>query len=120
MPRYPMRNQEDEMRVFFVFSVALTLLVNAYSPVSAAAASALAKKPVYGQSYALVERAGWRKRRWRRRRRWYGPRVYGYRRWYGPRKYGFRRWYGPPIYGSYLPYRYWHWRLRRTPVSVGP
>ena len=106
------------MRTFLVSVAALFLLVNAYSPTSAAATSALAKKPIYGQALILVEKAGWKRRRWRRRR--YGPRVYGYSRWYGPRKYGFRRWYGPPVYGSYLPYRYRRWRLRRTPVSVGP
>jgi hypothetical protein len=106
------------MRAFLVSVAALFLLVNVYSPVSAAATSALAKKAIYGQALTLVEKAGWKRRRWRRR--WYGPRVYGYSRWYGPRKYGFRRWYGPPVYGSYLPYRYRRWRLRRTPVSVGP
>lgn len=102
------------MRAFLVSAATLLLLVGANSPVSAAAAPALAKKPIYGQAHALVEKARWK------HRRWYGPRIYGYRRWYGPRKYGFRRWYGPPVYGSYLPYRYRLWRLRRTPVSVGP
>ena len=59
------------MRVFLVSAAALFLLVSAYSPVSAAAASALAKKPMYGQARTLVEKAGWNRRKWRRRR--YGP-----------------------------------------------
>jgi hypothetical protein len=99
------------MRVFLVSAAALFVLFGAYSPASAAAAPALAKNPVYSQAHALVEKAGWRHRRWRRR--WYGPRVYGYR--YRRRRWR-RRWYGPRVYGYYRrPYRYrrWRWRRRR-------
>lgn len=109
------------MRVFLISlsAVALFLLVGIYSQVSAApAASALANKAVYGQAHALVEKVGWRKRRWRRywrRRYWYGPRVYGYYYappvygyYYRPRGYGY--YYGPPpVYGYYRPYRYRGW-----------
>jgi len=98
------------MRMFLVSAVALFLLAGAYSPASAAAAPALAKKPVYGQAHALVEKAGWRHRRWRRR--YYRPRVYGY--YYRPRVY--RYYYRPRVYGYYYrPYRYrrWRWRRRR-------
>ncbi len=82
------------MRVFLISAAALFVLFGAYSPASAAAGPALAKKPVYGQAHALVEKAGWRHRRWRWRRRYYRPRVYGY---------------------YYRPYRYrrWRWRRRR-------
>ena len=103
------------MRMFLISisAAALFLLVGIYSQVSAAgAAPALANKPVYGQSHALVEKAGWRHRRWRRR--WYRPRVYGY--YYRP--YRYRRWrrryYRPRVYGYYYrPYRYRRWRWRR-------
>jgi len=78
------------MRVFLVSAAALFVLFGAYTPASAAAAPALAKNPVYSQAHALVEKAGWRRRRWRRG--WYGPRVYGYR---------YRR-----------PWRYRRWRYR--------
>ncbi len=100
------------MRLFLISlsAVALFLLVGTYSQVSAApAASALAKKPAYGQAHALVEKVGWRRRRWRRRwrrRRWYGPPVYGY--YYRPRAYGY--YYRPPVYGYYYRrYRYRRW-----------
>ena len=99
------------MRMFLVSAAALFVLFGAYSPASAAAAPALAKQPVYGQAHALVEKAGWRRRRWRRG--WYGPRVYGYR--YRRRR-GGRRYYRPRVYGYYYrPYRYrrWRWRRRR-------
>lgn len=99
------------MRVFLVSAAALFVLFGAYSPASAAAAPALAKNPVYGQAHALVEKAGWRKRRWRRR--WYRPRVYGY--YYRPR-WRRRYYYRPRVYGYYYrPYRYrrWRWRRRR-------
>ena len=112
MPRLQMRTYEDHMRVFLVSAAALFLLVSAYSPVSAAAAPALAKQPVYGQAHALVEKAGWRHRRWRRR--YYRPRVYGYR--YRPYRYRRRRYYRPRVYGyRYRPYRYRRrrWRRRR-------
>ena len=60
------------MRMFLVSVAALFLLAGAYSPASAAAAPALAKKPVNGQAHSLVEKAhGWK-------RRYYRPRVYGY------------------------------------------
>ena len=94
------------MRVFLVSAAALFVLFGAYSPASAAAAPVLAKNPVYGQAHALVEKAGWRRRRWRRR--WYGPRVYGYR--YRRRRLR-RRWYGPRVYG--YRYRRRRWRRRR-------
>jgi len=107
------------MRVFLISlsTLALALLVSTYSQVSAApAVTALAKKPVYGQSHALVEKAGRRHRRWRRR--WYRPRVYGY--YYSPYRYRRWRWrrryYRPRVYGYYYrPYRYrrWRWRRRR-------
>ncbi len=99
------------MRIFLVSAAALFVVFGAYTPASAAAAPALAKSPVYSQAHALVEKAGWRRRRWRRR--WYGPRVYGYR--YRRRRLR-RRWYGPRVYGYYSrPYRYrrWRWRRRR-------
>ena len=103
------------MRLFLISAAALFVLFGAYSPASAAAGQALAKKPVYGQAHALVEKAGWRKRRWRWRR-WYRPRVYGYYR----RPYRYRRWrwrrryYRPRVYGYYYrPYRYRRWRWRR-------
>ena len=102
------------MRVLLLSAAALFILASTYSPVSAAAISALAKKPIYVQAHTVLNEAGWK------HRRRYGPRSYGYTRWYGPRKYGFRRWYGPPVRGSYLPYRYRRWGWRRTPVSVGP
>ncbi len=97
------------MRIFLVSAAALFVVFGAYTPASAAAAPALAKNPVYSQAHALVEKAGWRRRRWRRG--WYGPRVYGYR-------YRRRRWrrgsYGPRVYGYYRrPYRYRRWRYRR-------
>ena len=100
------------MRVFLVSAAALFLLFGAYSPASAAAAPALAKKPVYGQAHALVEKAhGWK-------RRYYRPRVYGY--YYRPYRYRRWRWrrryYRPRVYGYYYrPYRYrrWRWRRRR-------
>jgi len=97
------------MRIFLVSAAALFVVFGAYTPASAAAAPALAKSPVYSQAHALVEEAGWRRRRWRRR--WYGPRVYGYR--YRRRRWR-RRWYGPRVYGYYSrPYRYRRWRYRR-------
>ncbi|MGI9403786.1 MAG: hypothetical protein ACR2OF_04660 [Hyphomicrobium sp.] len=98
------------MRMFLVPAAALFVLFGAYSPASAAAAPALAKQPVYGQAHALVEKAGWRHRRWRRRwrRGWYGPRVYGYR--YRRRRWR-RGWYGPRVYG--YRYRRRRWRRRR-------
>ena len=76
------------MRIFLVSAAALFVLFGAYSPASAAAGPALAKKAAYGQAQALVEKAhGWK---WRRR--YYRPRVYGY---------------------YYRPYRYRRWRWRR-------
>ena len=99
------------MRIFLVSAAALFVLFGAYTPASAAAAPALAKNPVYNQAHALVEKAGWRRRRWRRG--WYGPRVYGYR--YRRRRWS-RRYYRPRVYGYYYrPYRYrrWRWRRRR-------
>jgi hypothetical protein len=97
------------MRIFLVSAAALFVVFGAYTPASAAAAPALAKNPVYSQAQALVEKAGWRRRRWRRG--WYGPRVYGYR--YRRRRLR-RGWYGPRVYGYYnRPYRYRRWRYRR-------
>ena len=108
------------MRAFLIAVAALLFLTSAESPVSAASAPALAKQSVEGQAKTLIEKAGWRHRKWRRR--YYGPKLYGYRRWYGPRKYGFRRWYGPRVYGYYYysPYRYRRWNWRRRLVVVGP
>jgi hypothetical protein len=99
------------MRIFLVSAAALFVVFGAYTPASAAAAPALAKNPVYSQAHALVEKAGWRRRRWRRG--WYGPRVYGYR--YRRRRWRRRGWYGPRVYGySYRrPWRYRRWRFRR-------
>ncbi len=97
------------MRIFLVSAAALFVVFGAYTPASAAAAPALVKNPVYSQAQALVEKAGWRRRRWRRG--WYGPRVYGYR--YRRRRLR-RGWYGPRVYGYYSrPYRYRRWRYRR-------
>ncbi len=94
------------MRIFLVSAAALFVVFGAYTPASAAAAPALATSPVFSQAHALVEKAGWRRRRWSRR--WYGPRVYGYR--YRRRRLR-RGWYGPRVSG--YRYRRRRWRRRR-------
>jgi hypothetical protein len=98
------------MRLFVVSLAALFVLVGAQLPASAAAAPALVKKPAFGQTHALVEKAhGWKGR-------WYRPRVYGYR--YRPHYYKrskWRRgWYRPRVYGyRYRPYHHKRGKWRR-------
>jgi hypothetical protein len=75
------------MKFVLASIVAVFLLLAGQMPASAASAGqALLQKPAYAPSNAVVEKAGWRHRRWYRHRyyrgyRW-GWRRHHYRRWW--------------------------------------
>lgn len=75
------------MRIVLASIAATLLLIAGQVPVSAATAGqALVQKPSYGQANAVVEKAGWRHRRWYRHRHYRGPR-------WGWRRHHHRRWW---------------------------